>query len=144
MTLYPRRKNSPTIFTNIESQRNGECSKIEIKMSWWQCQKVLRSTIWSYHTAVVMQSSIFWEISLCSPLKVNGRFGGTRRLHLQFRRRSQVRSHREADSEQGVGWVSIDYTTLYPGRWDYSYTLLWDPQSCSLCSFFQNISRNTS
>jgi hypothetical protein len=33
-------------------------------------------------TAVVMKSSIFWDITSCSPLKVNRRFGGTYRLHL--------------------------------------------------------------
>jgi hypothetical protein len=31
-------------------------------------------------TAVVMKSSIFWDIKLCSPLKYNRRFGGTCRL----------------------------------------------------------------
>jgi hypothetical protein len=33
--------------------------------------------------AMVMKKSAFWDITLCSPLKVNGRFGGTVRLHLQ-------------------------------------------------------------
>jgi hypothetical protein len=36
-------------------------------------------------TAVVMKSSIFWDITSCSPVKVNRRFGGTYRLHLQGR-----------------------------------------------------------
>jgi hypothetical protein len=35
-------------------------------------------------TAVVMKSPIFWDIMLCSPLKVNRHFGGTCRLHLQL------------------------------------------------------------
>jgi hypothetical protein len=30
-----------------------------------------------------MESTIFWDITTCSPLKVNRRFGGTYRLHLQ-------------------------------------------------------------
>jgi hypothetical protein len=34
-------------------------------------------------TAVVMKSSVFWDITRCSPLKVNVRFGGTCHLHLQ-------------------------------------------------------------
>jgi hypothetical protein len=34
-------------------------------------------------TAVVMNISIFWDITPCSPLRVNQRFGGTFRLHLQ-------------------------------------------------------------
>jgi hypothetical protein len=34
-------------------------------------------------TQVVMNSTIFCDITLCSPLKVNRRFGGTYYLHLQ-------------------------------------------------------------
>jgi hypothetical protein len=30
-----------------------------------------------------MKRCVFWDITLCSPLTVNGRFGGTCRLHLQ-------------------------------------------------------------
>jgi hypothetical protein len=37
-------------------------------------------------TAVVMKNIIFWDITPCSPLIVNSRFGGTYRLHLQGRR----------------------------------------------------------
>jgi hypothetical protein len=37
-------------------------------------------------TAVVMKSIIFWDMTPCSPPKVNRRYGGTRRLHLQGRR----------------------------------------------------------
>jgi hypothetical protein len=36
-------------------------------------------------TAMVMKSSIFWDITPCSPLKVNRHFGGTYRLHRQGR-----------------------------------------------------------
>jgi hypothetical protein len=36
-------------------------------------------------TVVIMKSTIFWVITPCSPLKVNPRFGGTYRLHLQGR-----------------------------------------------------------
>jgi hypothetical protein len=38
---------------------------------------------------VVMNSSVFWETTPCSPLRVNRNFGGTCRLHLQVRRISQ-------------------------------------------------------
>jgi hypothetical protein len=41
-------------------------------------------------TAVIMRSSIFWDITPCSPLSVNRRFGGTYRLHLQGRRISRA------------------------------------------------------
>jgi hypothetical protein len=31
-------------------------------------------------TAVVMKSAIFWDITPCTPLSINRRFGGTYRL----------------------------------------------------------------
>jgi hypothetical protein len=34
-------------------------------------------------TAVVMKSIIFWDMTPCSPLSFNRRFGRTYRLHLQ-------------------------------------------------------------
>jgi hypothetical protein len=37
-------------------------------------------------TAVVMKSTIFWDITPCSPLSVNRRFGGTYGLHFQGRK----------------------------------------------------------
>jgi hypothetical protein len=43
-------------------------------------------------TAVVMKSSNFWDITPCSPLKVNRRFGGTCLLHVQGQRIRQARS----------------------------------------------------
>jgi hypothetical protein len=46
-------------------------------------------------TAVVMKSYIFWDIMLCSPLKVNRRYGGTCHLHHQGRRMSQAKHQRE-------------------------------------------------
>jgi hypothetical protein len=46
-------------------------------------------------TAVVMRSSIFWDITPRSPLKVNRRFGGTC-LHLQGRRIRQARNQPES------------------------------------------------
>jgi hypothetical protein len=43
-------------------------------------------------TAVVMKSSVFLNTTPSSPLKVNKRFGGTHRLHLQDLRVSQAGS----------------------------------------------------
>jgi hypothetical protein len=43
-------------------------------------------------TVVVMKSTIFWDTMPCSALKINGRFGGTYRLHLQGRRISPARN----------------------------------------------------
>jgi hypothetical protein len=53
--------------------------------------------------------SIFWDITPCSPLKVNLRFGGACRLHLQSRR---IRRARYGN----FGWISTDYMALYPRR----------------------------
>jgi hypothetical protein len=39
-----------------------------------------------YINYIVIQNTIFWDITSCSPLSVNRRFGGTYRLHLQGRR----------------------------------------------------------
>jgi hypothetical protein len=50
-------------------------------------------------TAMIMKSPNFWDITFCSPLKVNRRFGGTCRLHLQSRRISQARIEHEAGSK---------------------------------------------
>jgi hypothetical protein len=44
-------------------------------------------------TVVVMKSIIFWDITPCSLLKVNRRFGGTYCLHLQGWRISWERNH---------------------------------------------------
>jgi hypothetical protein len=65
-------------------------------------------------TAVVMKSSarIFWDITPYSPMKVNQRFGRTRRLHLQGRRISQARNQLESRRRQNSsneayydGWI---------------------------------------
>jgi hypothetical protein len=42
------------------------------------------------------KSTSFWDITLCSQLKVNGRFGGIYHLHLQGRKISRTTNHRDA------------------------------------------------
>jgi hypothetical protein len=49
--------------------------------------------------AVVMKGSIFWNLTACSPFKVNRRFEGTYRLHLQCRRIREGRNQHEATSQ---------------------------------------------
>jgi hypothetical protein len=44
----------------------------------------------------LMQNSVFWDKTSCSPLKVNRRFGGTYRLHLQSRIISRARYRRKS------------------------------------------------
>jgi hypothetical protein len=51
-------------------------------------------------SAVTQKNSVFWDITPCSPLKVNRRFGGTCHLHLQCQRISQANKQREAGSKQ--------------------------------------------
>jgi hypothetical protein len=53
-------------------------------------------------TAMVMKSSIFWDITSWSFLRVNQQFGRTRRLHLQDRRICEARNQHEADTSTGI------------------------------------------
>jgi hypothetical protein len=53
---------------------------------------IIRNVGVEVFTAVVMKCTIFWDIMPCSPLKVNRRFGGTYRLHLQGRKMSRESS----------------------------------------------------
>jgi hypothetical protein len=57
-------------------------------------------------TAVVMKSTIFWDITPCSPLSFNRHFGEIYRLHLQGQKISRARNQRE------TRWQA-----LYPRRW---------------------------
>jgi hypothetical protein len=45
-------------------------------------------------TAVVMKGIIFWDVTPCSLLSCNRRFGGTYRLHLQGRRNNFSKNQR--------------------------------------------------
>jgi hypothetical protein len=81
-------------------------------------------------TAVVMKSTIFWDITPRSLLKVNRRFGGTYRLHLHGWRISRARNQRKSRWQaefclppagddmflRNVCWLSTDSTALYPRR----------------------------
>jgi hypothetical protein len=63
-----------------------------------------------------MKSSIFWDITPCSLLKVNRRFGGTCRHHLQVRRIGRTRNQREsrwqAHAQQTIRCYNPEYRTL--------------------------------
>jgi hypothetical protein len=69
-----------------------------------------------------MKSTIFRDTTPCSPLKVNGRFGGTYRLHLQGR---LSRATYQLATWFRAGWLSPDYTALYPWRQHSSWPPLW-------------------
>jgi hypothetical protein len=60
---------------------------------------------------IIKTSTIFWDITPCSPLNVNRRFGGTYRLHLQGRRISKATNQRECRwqaSKQAWHLSSVD------------------------------------
>jgi hypothetical protein len=63
-----------------------------------------------------MKSTIFWDITPCSSWKVNRRFGGTHRLHLQGRRISHARNpqHGRDMFLWNISWHSLDYMALHP------------------------------
>jgi hypothetical protein len=44
-----------------------------------------------------MESIFFWDMTPCSPLSFNRRFGGTYRLHLQGRRNMFSKTSKQAE-----------------------------------------------
>jgi hypothetical protein len=93
-------------------------------------------------TAVTMKPSIFWDITPCSQMKVNQRFGGACCLYLQGRLISRasyllhfllllgLRFNPESRDDMFLpnsGSRSLDYTALYPGRYVFS-TSIGDPE----------------
>jgi hypothetical protein len=69
----------PTLYFHFDHQHNS--------LPWCRILTLLK---YSHY----MNSTIFWDITTCSPLKVNIRFGRSCRLHLQIRRISQVRNQK--------------------------------------------------
>jgi hypothetical protein len=65
---------SYTVYTALEASRKC-CDKF-----------LIHYVAFEVLTAVVVKGKIFWDITLCSPLSVNGRFGGTYRFYLQGRK----------------------------------------------------------
>jgi hypothetical protein len=51
-------------------------------------------------TTEIMKSPMFWDVTLCSSVKVHWRFGGTYCLHLQGRRVSQAVNWKERSRKQ--------------------------------------------
>jgi hypothetical protein len=71
-----------------------------------------------------MKCTVFWDITPCSPLKVDRRFGGSYRLHLQG---PIIRARYLRESRWQTGWFTTDCTALYPRR-----------QCSSLMKMFEN------
>jgi hypothetical protein len=95
------------------------------KRSWKMWLRTINSPLWnfwinikhfkpqnnnktvSFYIHYYSKSSVFWDITPCSPLNVNGCFRGIYRLNLWGRRIRQTRK---------AGWRSTGYTALYPRR----------------------------
>jgi hypothetical protein len=97
-------------------------------------------------TAVVVKFSIFWDITPCSPLKVDRRFGGTYRLHLQGRRISRARNQRESrrQAERCVFFDPEDGDDMFHrnvGRplTDYKALIFKDFSLCHLVQTFSGV-----
>jgi hypothetical protein len=71
---------------------------------------------------VVKKSSIFWDITPCSPFKVNQRFGRTCRIHLQGQRITHL-------------FYAGFSLGLFFDREDEGGSVLWDIMPCNLFQF---------
>jgi hypothetical protein len=80
--LYPNPSNNATPTHNLIILTSSRLNKYSVRF------EVL--------TAVVMKSTLFWDITPCSPVHVNRRFGETYRLHIQGRRISRARNQRKS------------------------------------------------
>jgi hypothetical protein len=100
---------------------------------------------------MVMKSSAFWDITPCSLLKVNWRFGGTCRIHLQGQKISQARNQRENRWQAELkilisNWKSHSHTCLCSAHFVLTQTcshLLYQREVygtiVNLCNFLQKM-----
>jgi hypothetical protein len=90
--LWPTRTASAIFPANLPEQRRAF---LLVLNKWLQ-----RNVGFGVLTAVTMKIYIFWDIIslLYSPVKVNRRFEGIYRLHIQGRRVRQAANQREVDS----------------------------------------------
>jgi hypothetical protein len=89
-------------------------------------------------TAVVMRTSIVWDIMRCSMVTANRRFGGTECFHHQVRGVSQERNRHKADRSQSsaenggdtflwnVCWLSPNHMTYCRRQNSSQYFLSWN------------------
>jgi hypothetical protein len=76
-------------------------------MSWFYEMKAI-VVGFQVPTEVVTKSSIFWDITPCSPLNVNRYFGGTGRFHLQGQIISQAKNCHEVGNCSC--WLQLIYS----------------------------------
>jgi hypothetical protein len=72
-------------------------------------------------TEIVMKSSIFWDITPCSPLKLNRHFGETYRLRIYVRRKRQARNQHEAGKKQNL-CLLMEATYFFETSVDFEQT----------------------
>jgi hypothetical protein len=68
--------------------------------------------MWAQKHIYILKSTIFFDITPYSPLKVNRRFGGTYRLHLQSRRISRAKNQREIRCQAELASCSAYSSTM--------------------------------
>jgi hypothetical protein len=91
--------------------------------------------------ALVMRNFIFRDITPCSPLKINGRLGGTCCFHLQCRRISQARNQHKVGSKQSFPpetSVDLQRTTRCYNPADKTSSLFYCTPHWFTCLFIPN------
>jgi hypothetical protein len=104
-------------------------------------------------TVVITKIYIPWHKTSWSPVKINWSFGGRYRLHIRGLRVSQEGNQHKAGRTsnlkmvamlfRNVGWLSTDYTVLYPRRYKCStyfwIVVLWVTTPCALLTGYYEL-----
>jgi hypothetical protein len=131
-----------TLFLKRQSQdlkrRSSKCISI-------MSRNVSEYTWFLILTPITMKSSIFWNITLCSPVKFKPCFEGTCRLLLHARNESHIRNQHETNSkyspedaadifpETSVNFHrnTISYARCYRSEMAVKIYNFWDIMPCS-------------
>jgi hypothetical protein len=93
----------------------GRCPDTSFKDTDANCNVLV--AVYEVLRAMVMKNSIFWDLTACSPLKVNRRFGLLCFLHAGFLLGLLLNPEDEGDMLiLNVGCLSTDCTALYARR----------------------------
>jgi hypothetical protein len=90
---------APLIFRPLFHQRHKNWCVLLNHWFKWSCFHTvtqLTNARLEVLKAVVIKSTILWDITPCSPLSVNLRFGGTYRFHFQGKKIIWTRNQRES------------------------------------------------